>query len=128
MKLTSNMKPTRNQKLTTHMKHNSKLDFRDRQTQPFKPFIQTIYKLEKKKQYIWDGCPEHTTRSQQLGLPCLSLSWPSSASMSTYSNTSLLKDRMRLGGGDGASAKRLAIPAAYVGSSNVLKGLELIRR
>jgi len=48
-----------------------------------KKFNKTIYKYEKKKQYISDRGPEHTMRSQQLGLPCLSLSSPSSASMST---------------------------------------------
>ena len=58
----------------------------------------------------------------------LSLSSPSLASMSSKSNTSLLKGRMRLGGRDGASAKRLANSAAYEGSSNVLEGLKHMPR
>ena len=58
----------------------------------------------------------------------LSLSSPSSASISRKSNTSLLKGRMRLGGGDRASAKTLASSAAYEGSSNVLEGLEHMPR
>ena len=45
-------------------------------------------------------------RSQQLGLPSLSL--PYSASMSRESITSLLKGRVRLEGGDGTSTKRWA--------------------
>ena len=53
----------------------------------------------------------------------LSLSSSFTASMSRKSNISLLKCWMRLGGGDGASAKRLAISAAYKGSSNVLENL-----
>ena len=52
---------------------------------------------------MWDRVSKRTRRTQLLGLPCLSLSLPCSASMYRKSNTSWLKGRVRLGGGDGAS-------------------------
>ena len=64
-----------------------------------------------------------TRRNQELGLSCLLLFSPCSASMSRKSKTSLLKGRVRLGGGDGASAKRWARSTTYEGSSNVVEGV-----
>ena len=59
--------------------------------------------------------------NQQLGQPCLSLSSPCSASMSRTTNTSLLKGREWVGGGNGASAKMMGK------LSNIRRGCKHVR-
>ena len=63
------------------------------------------YKLIQSKTQHMDGGSKRTRRSQELGLPCSSLSSPCSASMCKKSNTSLLKGRVRRGDGDSVLPK-----------------------
>ena len=64
-----------------------------------------------------------TRPNQQLGLSCLSLSSPCLTSMSRKSKTSLLKGRVGVGGGDGASTKFWTSSTSYEGSSNIVEGV-----